>query len=92
MSVTPSRPPVAAPSAAADVSVEVDARGLSCPLPILKTKKALATVGSGQLLKVMTTDPGARRDFEAFVRQTGHEMVEMVDGGGGAWTFFVKHR
>lgn len=55
---------------------EVDTRGLNCPLPILKAKKALATMQSGQLLKVVATDTGSIRDFQAFAKQTGNELVE----------------
>ncbi len=58
-----------------DIDKEVDARGLNCPLPILKAKKALADMASGQLLRVLTTDPGSVRDFQAFCRQTGNELV-----------------
>ena len=54
---------------------ELDARGLNCPLPILKAKKALADMTSGQTLKVIATDPGSWRDFEAFARQTGNTLV-----------------
>ena len=59
-----------------DVQKEIDTRGLNCPLPILKAKKALATMQSGELLKVVATDPGSVRDFQAFARQTGNELVE----------------
>ena len=55
---------------------EIDTRGLNCPLPILKAKKALSDMLSGQLLKVVATDPGSSRDFQAFAKQTGHELVE----------------
>jgi tRNA 2-thiouridine synthesizing protein A len=55
---------------------EVDTRGLNCPLPVLKAKKALADMTSGQVLKVLATDPGSMRDFQAFARQTGNELVE----------------
>ncbi len=55
---------------------ELDARGLNCPLPILKAKKALAEMSSGEVLKVVATDPGSVRDFQAFARQTGNELVE----------------
>ncbi len=58
-----------------DIAKEVDTRGMNCPLPILKAKKALAELESGQLLKVVATDPGSMRDFQAFTRQTGHELV-----------------
>ncbi|PWV58339.1 sulfurtransferase TusA family protein [Plasticicumulans acidivorans] len=56
--------------------LELDAAGLQCPLPILKTKKALATLQPGQVLLVITTDPGSVRDFEAYARQTGHELLD----------------
>ncbi|MEK8025312.1 MAG: hypothetical protein RLY78_266 [Pseudomonadota bacterium] len=55
---------------------ELDARGLNCPLPILKAKKALSEMNSGDVLKVVATDPGSVRDFQAFARQTGNELVE----------------
>ena len=55
---------------------EIDTRGLNCPLPILKAKKALADMTSGDVLKVVATDPGSVRDFQAFARQTGNELVE----------------
>ena len=61
-----------------DVHKELDTRGLNCPLPILKAKKALAEMESGQLLKVFATDPGSMRDFQAFARQTGNELVEQT--------------
>ena len=54
---------------------ELDTRGLKCPLPILKAKKALAEMLSGELLRVVSTDPGSMRDFQAFARQTGNELV-----------------
>lgn len=57
------------------VAKEVDARGLNCPLPILRAKKALAELQSGQVLKVVATDPGSVRDFQAFAKQTGNELV-----------------
>ena len=60
---------------------ELDTRGLNCPLPILKAKKALAEMESGQLLKVLATDPGSMRDFQAFARQTGNELVEQSQSG-----------
>jgi TusA-related sulfurtransferase len=59
---------------------ELDTRGLNCPLPILKAKKALSSMESGQLLKVLATDPGSVRDFQAFARQTGHTLVEQTSG------------
>ena len=60
---------------------ELDTRGLNCPLPILKAKKALSDMQSGELLKVISTDPGSVRDFQAFSRQTGNELVEQVTSG-----------
>ena len=57
---------------------EIDTRGLNCPLPILKAKKALADMLSGDVLKVVATDPGSMRDFQAFARQTGNELVEQT--------------
>ena len=59
---------------------EFDASGLACPMPIVKTKKALADMLSGEVLKVTATDPGSVRDFQAFARQTGNELVEQVTG------------
>lgn len=64
-----------------EVDQEVDTRGLNCPLPILKAKKALAAMQSGQLLKVIATDTGSIRDFQAFAKQTGNELVEQQTVG-----------
>lgn len=64
-----------------EIAQEVDARGLNCPLPILKAKKALATMASGQLLRIVCTDPGSVRDFQAFARQTGNELVAQQTEG-----------
>lgn len=55
---------------------ELDLKGLNCPLPILRTKKALSEMQSGQLLRVLATDPGSVKDFQAFARQTGNELVD----------------
>ena len=63
-----------------DIHRELDTRGLNCPLPILKTKKMLAEMQSGEVLRVVSTDPGSIRDFQAFARQTGNELVEQVSG------------
>ena len=65
-----------------DAPKEIDARGLNCPLPILKAKKALADMHSGELLRIVATDPGSMRDFQAFARQTGNELVEQATQGG----------
>ena len=64
-----------------DAQKEIDTRGLNCPLPILKAKKALAELEAGQVLKVLATDPGSLRDFQAFARQTGHELLEQSTVG-----------
>ena len=64
-----------------NIHKEIDTRGLNCPLPILKAKKALADMASGQLLKVLATDSGSLRDFQAFAKQTGNERVEQQTVG-----------
>ena len=64
-----------------EIHKEIDTRGLNCPLPILKAKKALADMASGQLLKVLATDAGSLRDFQAFAKQTGNELVEQQTVG-----------
>ena len=63
------------------IDKEIDTRGLNCPLPILKAKKALAEMLTGQLLRVVSTDPGSTRDFQAFSRQTGNELIEQQTAG-----------
>ena len=63
------------------IDKEIDTRGLNCPLPILKAKKALAEMMSGQLLRVVSTDPGSTRDFQAFSKQTGNELLEQQTAG-----------
>jgi TusA-related sulfurtransferase len=63
------------------IDQEIDTRGLNCPLPILKAKKALAGMESGQLLKVVATDTGSTRDFQAFAKQTGNELVHQETVG-----------
>ncbi len=70
---------------------EIDTSGLNCPLPILKAKKALNEMSTGQLLKVIATDPGSWRDFEAFAKQTGNELIlqEKVDA---SFVFGLKRR
>jgi tRNA 2-thiouridine synthesizing protein A len=68
----------------------LDAKGLNCPLPILKAKKALQGVPTGELLEVLATDPGAVKDFEAFCRQTGNELVSSVQEDGKVFKFVIK--
>jgi tRNA 2-thiouridine synthesizing protein A len=70
---------------------EIDARGLNCPLPILRTKKALTDLQSGQVLKVLATDPGAVKDFQTFARQTGHQLLSH-DESDKEFTFFMKKK
>jgi tRNA 2-thiouridine synthesizing protein A len=69
---------------------ELDVRGLNCPLPILRAKKALTDLQSGQVLKVMATDPGSVKDFQAFCRQTGNELLSHSEGP--EYVFFMKKR
>jgi tRNA 2-thiouridine synthesizing protein A len=70
---------------------ELDARGLNCPLPILRTKKSLNEMTSGQVLRILATDPGSVRDFQAFSRQTGHELLES-SAGDGQFVFVLKKK
>ena len=70
---------------------EIDTRGLNCPLPILRTKKALSDVQSGQVLKVVATDPGSVKDFETFARQTGHALLSHSEANG-EFTFLLKKK
>jgi len=74
-----------------NVDKEIDTRGLNCPLPILRTKKTLAEMTSGQILKVVATDPGSVKDFEAFSRQTGNELLSQSQDSG-EFIFFMKKR
>ena len=67
----------------------LDAKGLNCPLPILKAKKALKTLESGNTLEVLSTDPGSVADFAAFCRTTGNELVEQSEEGG-VWTYLIR--
>ena len=70
---------------------ELDARGLSCPLPILRTKKALTDMISGQVLKVLATDPGSVKDFQAFSKQTGNALLSS-DTADKEFIFFMKKK
>lgn len=71
---------------------EIDTSGLNCPLPILKAKKALNDISSGELLRVIATDPGSARDFQAFARQTGHELVLQEENPPGTFVHVLKRR
>lgn len=68
---------------------ELDARGLNCPLPILQTKKALNEMSSGETLRVLSTDPGSLIDFQVFAMRSGHELLELKQGGG-EFSFLLK--
>ncbi len=76
---------------AADVNVDqiLDAKGLSCPLPILKTKKAVESLSKDQILKVETTDPGSKNDMASWAKRTGNEILKMEEGSG-MFTFYIK--
>jgi tRNA 2-thiouridine synthesizing protein A len=74
-----------------DFQKELDARGLNCPLPILKTKKALAEMASGEVLRVLATDPGAVRDFQAFARQTGNDLLAHSEDDK-VFVFYMKRK
>ena len=75
----------------AHVDREIDARGLNCPLPILRTKKALNDMASGQVLRILATDPASVRDFEAFSKQTGNPLLEHWEQDG-AFFFLLKRK
>lgn len=70
---------------------ELDARGLNCPLPILRAKKALTDMQSGQVLKIVATDPGSVKDFQAFCKQTGNELLSHGEAQK-EFTFFMKRK
>ncbi|MDA0190216.1 MAG: sulfurtransferase TusA family protein [Proteobacteria bacterium] len=70
---------------------ELDVKGLNCPLPILRTKKALAEMNSGQVLHVLATDPGSVKDFQAFARQTGNELVSSTENGN-VFEYYLKRK
>lgn len=72
--------------------IELDVRGLKCPLPILRTKKTLAGMASGQQLRVMATDPSAKKDFEAFARQTGHELEDQSAADAAEFVFLIRRK
>lgn len=74
-----------------NVDKELDARGLSCPLPILRTKKSLQDMASGQVLKIVCTDPGSVKDMEAFTNQTGNQLLSHTQENG-EYIFLMKKR
>lgn len=73
------------------IALELDCRGMNCPLPILKTKKAITGLASGEVLKMVSTDPGSVADMAAFSRRTGNEIIEQ-DEGDGEYTFLFRKR
>jgi tRNA 2-thiouridine synthesizing protein A len=70
---------------------ELDARGLNCPLPILRAKKSLADLTGGKVLRITATDPGSVKDFQAFAKQTGNELLETAEAGG-EYVFFIRKK
>lgn len=72
-----------------DFNTELDARGLNCPLPILRTKKAMTSMTAGDVLKIVATDPGSVKDMEAYAKQTGNELVASSENNG-EYTFYIK--
>jgi tRNA 2-thiouridine synthesizing protein A len=74
-----------------DFDRDLDVKGLNCPLPILRTKKALAEMESGQVLRVLATDPGSLKDFPAFAKQTGNELVKQQEENR-VFEFFLKRK
>ncbi len=69
----------------------VDAKGLVCPMPILKAKKAIDSVQIGQVMELVATDPGSMADFKAWTRSTGHELLEARDEGG-VYTYVIRRK
>lgn len=75
----------------AEFDQELDACGLNCPLPILRAKKALSGMDSGKVLHIITTDPGAVKDFEAFAKQTGNQLLDSNEDGGKFFFLIQKN-
>lgn len=71
---------------------EVDARGLNCPLPILRAKKGLSEVQPGQIVRVLATDGGSVKDFQSFARQTGNELMQQNTLPDGVFEFYLKRK
>lgn len=70
--------------------IEVDAAGLNCPVPVLRAKKAISGLNSGQVMRLLSTDPGSIKDFEAFCRQTGHALLAQEEHEG-TFVFYIRH-
>ncbi len=79
------------PAIPSHIDKDLDVKGLNCPLPILRAKKALTDMASGQVLKVVATDPGSIKDFAAFCKQTGNTLLSSVDSGA-EYTFHIAKR
>jgi tRNA 2-thiouridine synthesizing protein A len=75
-----------------DFDRELDTRGLSCPVPILKLKKTLAEIPSGRIVRVLTTDRSSIKDIEAFTHQTGHELIHQGEMSDSTFEFFIRHK
>ncbi len=75
----------------ANFDQELDARGLNCPLPILRAKKALAEMDGGKVLRIVATDPGSVKDFEAFAKQTGNDLLESSEANG-EFVYLIKKK
>ncbi|KON80602.1 sulfurtransferase TusA family protein [Azoarcus sp. PA01] len=75
-----------------DFDKEVDARGLTCPLPILRAKKMLAEMTPGQVVRVLATDPGSVKDFQAFAKQTGNDLLQQGETADQAFEFFLRRK
>lgn len=81
------------PAKLLDLAAQVDARGLSCPMPIVKTALAVKAVPSGGLVEVLATDPGSTKDFTAWCRSTGHDLVEhSVDAATGTFRYLIRRK
>ncbi len=74
-----------------NADVELDTRGLNCPLPILKAKKSISAMAAGQVLRITATDPGSVKDMESFCKQTGNELVQSSSEGGEFVFLLKKH-
>lgn len=74
-----------------NIDMELDARGLNCPLPILRAKKSISQLAAGQILKIIATDPGSVKDFESFCKQTGNELLQTNDENGEFVFLLKKH-
>lgn len=80
------------PTSTEKIDQELDVRGLRCPLPILRTKKSLAEMSSGQLLRIIATDPNTVTDFYAFARQTGHQLLSATEPPANEFVFLLRKK